>query len=179
MTGGYRLLLVSAATIGLMSGVSAHAIAQVQPTARSIGNNESVFIDRNALTITQATAKDDVSPQIAKLDAHEIGSSMIIFRANDKLYIVDAPPLPLYALNDDRQRSYGGLNDDRQRSYGGLYDRQQSYGGLNDDRQRSYGGMYDRQQSYGGLNDDRQRSYGGMYDRQQSYGGLNDDRQRS
>src|SRR5215471_17768079 len=154
MTGGYRLLLVSAATIGLMSGVSAHAIAQVQPTARSIGNNESVFIDRNALTITQATAKDDVSPQIAKLDAHEIGSSMIIFRANDKLYIVDAPPLPLYALNDDRQRSYGGLNDDRQRSYGGLnYDRQRSYGGLNDDRQRSYGGLNDRQQSYGGLTD--------------------------
>src|SRR5690348_8786874 len=119
MTGGPRkLLIVSAATIGLMSSVSSLALAQAQDTARAIANNESIFIDGNALTITNGTSKNDVSAQIPRLGAHDIGPGAIIFRANDKLYIVDAPPLPLYALNDDRQRSYGGLNDDRQRSYG-------------------------------------------------------------
>jgi hypothetical protein len=179
-----RLLMVSAAAVGVMSVVSTHAIAQAPP--RTIGNNESVFIDGKALTITQGTAKDDVASKTANLGARDLGPGAIIFRSGEKLYIVD-PSLPPLALNDP--------NIDRQRSYGGLYDRQQSYGGLNDDRQRSYGGLYDRQQSYGGLNDDRQRSYGGLYDRQQSYGGfydsaaewrrqqsyggLNDDRQRS
>ncbi len=76
-----------------------------------------------------------------------------MFRAGDKLYVIDGAPMgATYAMYDpgiDRQRSYGGLNDptiDRQRSYGGLYD------------YPSYG-TADRQRSYGGLNDDRQRSY--------------------
>jgi hypothetical protein len=171
-----RLLLASAATVGLMSALSTHAIAQAPP--RSIGNNEGILIDAKALTVTQGTAKDDVASRIAGFGARNLGAGAIIFRSGDKLYIVD-PSLPPLALNDaniDRQRSYGGLNDDRQRSYGGLNDdRQRSYGGLNDDRQRSYGGLNDdRQRSYGGLNDDRQRSYGGLNDRQQSYGGLTD-----
>jgi len=174
MTGGrHKMLIVSAATVALMSGVSTHAIAQVQQTARSIGNNESVFIDGKTLTITQATSKDDVAAQIAKLGARDMGPGAIIFRSGEKLYIVDAAPLPPRAFNDianDRQRSYG-LNDDRQRSYGLNDDRQRSYG-LNDDRQRSYGLNDDRQRSYG-LNDDRQRSYGLNEDRQRSYG-MND-----
>ena len=140
MTGGHKkLLIVSAVTIALMSGVSTHAIAQVQQTARSIGNNESVFIDGKTLTVTQGTSKDDVAAQIAKLGARDLGPGAIIFRSGDKLYIVDALPLSPRAFNDmanDRQRSYG-LNDDRQRSYGLNDDRQRSYG-LNDDRQRSY-----------------------------------------
>jgi hypothetical protein len=190
-----RVLILSAATIGLISAVSTYALAQAEPPARSIGNNESVFIDGKALTISQSTSRDDVTAQIAKLGARELGPGAIIFRANDRLYIVDVPPLPTYALNDPA---------DRQRSYGGLYDRQQSYGGLSDadvdrlriilndpsiDRLRAslaeMAAQRQRSRSYGGLNDpvlDRQRSYGGMYDRQQSYGGLNDpgfDRQRS
>jgi len=176
-----RSAIIVATTIALASSVSTVALAQAQNTTHTIARNESIFIDGKALTVTQGTSKDDVGAQVARLGAREVGPGAIIFRANDKLYIVDAPPLPLYAL-DDRQQSYGGLNDDRQRSYGGLNDdRQRSYGGLNDDRQRSYGGLNDdRQRSYGGLNDDRQRSYGGLNDdRQRSYGGLNDDRQRS
>ena len=181
-----RSAIIVATAIALTSSVSSLAFAQAQDTTRTIAKNESIFIDGKALTVTQGMSKDDVSQQVARLGAREVGPGAIIFRANDKLYVVDA----VYALDDhdrqrsygglnDRQQSYGGLNDDRQRSYGGLNDRQQSYGGLNDDRQRSYGGLNDRQQSYGGLNDDRQRSYGGLNDRQQSYGGLNDDRQRS
>jgi hypothetical protein len=193
-----RLLILSAATIGLISAVSTYALAQAESPARGIGNNESVFIDGKALTISQSTSRDDVTAQIAKLSARELGPGAIIFRANDRLYIVDVPPLPTYALNDPAER---------QRSYGGLYDRQQSYGGLSEadvdrlriilndpsidrlraslaemavQRQRSHGMYYpnaDRQRSFGGLNHpalDRQRSYGGMYDRQQSYGGMYD-----
>ena len=162
MTGPQcKSAIIVATTIALTSSVSSLALAQAQDTTRPLAKNESIFIDGKALTVTQGTAKTDVARQVTRLGAHEVGPGAIIFRANDKLYMVDT-----YALNDqDRQRSYGGLNDDRQRSYGGLNDdRQRSYGGLNDDRQRSYGG----------LNDDRQRSYGGLNDRQQSYGGLND-----
>src|SRR5262245_44782428 len=133
--------VIVATAIALASGVSSVALAQAQNTSRTIAKNESIFVDGKALTITNGTAKSDVDAQIGRLGARDIGPGAIIFRANDKLYIVGAPPLPPYALNDaDRQRSYGGLNDDRQRSYGGLNDdRQRSYGGLNDDRQRSYG----------------------------------------
>src|SRR5262249_56078014 len=92
--------------------------------------------------VAEGRGKGDVRGQVGRGGARDVGPGAIIFRANDKLYIVDAPPLQLYALNDpDRQRPYGGLNDDRQ----------QSYGGLNNDRQRSYGGINDRQQSYWGL----------------------------
>ena len=143
MTGSrYRRGIIVATTIALTSSVSSLALAQAQDAPRSIAKNESIFIDGKTLTITQGTAKNDVSAQVEKLGARDVGPGAIIFRANDKLYIVEAPPLAL-ALND-RQQSYGGLNDDRQRSYGGLNDdRQRSYGGLNDDRQRSYGGLYD------------------------------------
>ena len=188
-----RSAIIAATAIALTSSVSSLAIAQAQDTTRTIAKNESIFIDGKTLTITQGASKDDAGAQIAKLNAREVGPGAIIFRANDKLYIVDAGAPPQLALNDpanERQRSYGGMYD-RQQSYGGLNDqladRQRSYGGLNDqsaDRQRSYGGLNDqsadRQRSYGGLNDqlaDRQRSYGGMYDRQQSYGGMYDRQQ--
>src|SRR5438270_118527 len=119
MTGGHsRMLIVSAATIGLMSGVSTHAIAQVQQTARNIGNNESVFIDGRQQSY--GGLNDERQRSYGGL--------------NDRQQSYGG-------LNDDRQRSYGGLND-RQQSYGGLNDRQQSYGGLND-RQQSYGGLTD------------------------------------
>src|SRR5437879_2969375 len=65
------LLMVSAATLGVMSALSTHAIAQAPP--RSIGNNESVFIDGKALTITQGTAKDEVASKITRLGARDLG----------------------------------------------------------------------------------------------------------
>ena len=158
MTASRCRSALAATAIALASSVSSLAIAQAQDASRNIARNESVFIDGKALTITRGASKDDVASQIANLGARDLGPGAIIFRSGDKLYIVDAMPLPPRALNDmtnDRQRSYG-LNDDRQRSYGLNDDRQRSYG-LNDDRQRSYGLNDDRQRSYG-LNDDRQRS---------------------
>src|SRR5690349_13916573 len=119
MTGSrYKSAIIAATAIALTSSVSSLALAQAQNTSRPIAKNDSIFVDGKALTITQGTSKDDVAAQVARLGARDVGAGAIIFRANDKLYIVDAPPLSL-ALND-RQQSYGGLNDDRQRSYGGL-----------------------------------------------------------
>ena len=86
-----KLLMVSAATVGVMSVVSTDAIAQAPP--RSIGNNGTVLIDGKALTITEGTAKDDVASKIANLGARDLGPGAIIFRSGDKLYIVD-PTLP-------------------------------------------------------------------------------------
>ena len=192
-----RTSTVMAATFAaMMTSVSTAALAQA-PNARALGDNEAIFIDGKTLTVAPGMAKDAIGSQLANLNVRPLGPGTIVFRAGDKLYMIDGAPMgntyAMYNPEIDRQRSYGGFYDSGAESR-----RQQSYGGLNDpaiDRQRSYGGLYDypaygtadRQRSYGGLNDDRQRSYGGLYDypaygtadRQRSYGGLNDDRQRS
>jgi hypothetical protein len=195
--------IIAASVAAMMTSVSTAALAQAPNAPRTILDGEAIFIDGKALTVAPGRAKDDIGSQLGNMNVHPLGPGAIVFRAGDKLYVIDGAPMgATFAMVDpeiDRQRSYGGLNDDRQRSYGGLYDypqygtadRQRSYGGLNDDRQRSYGGLYDypqygtadRQRSYGGLYDypqygtaDRQRSYGGLYDYPQ-YGTA--DRQRS
>ena len=119
-TTRYRAAIVATTAFALVASASTAAMAQ--NASRPIAKNETIFIDGKALTITNGMAKDDVGAQIARLHARDIGPGAIIFRANDKLYVVDEPPLPLYALNDDRQRSYGGLNDDRPGSPGVMYD---------------------------------------------------------
>jgi hypothetical protein len=174
----YRSTAAAIVFVGMTATIP--TIAKAQGAARTLADNEAIFIDGQALTVTPGSSKDDVVPRIANLHAHPIGAGAIVFRSGLRLYVIDgasmSAAMAMYNPETDRQRSYGGGNDDRQRSYGGLYDpypgadRQRSYGGLNDDRQRSYGGLYDpypgadRQRSYGGLNDDRQRSYGGLYD---------------
>jgi hypothetical protein len=191
---------MAASFAAMMASVSTAALAQAPNAPHTMGDNEAIFIDGKTLTVAPGRAKDDIGSQLGNLNVRPLGPGAIIFRAGDKLYVIDGAPMgSTYAMYDDpgidRQRSYGGFYDSgaewrRQQSYGGLYDpandRQRSYGGLNDDRQRSYGGLNDdRQRSYGGFYDSgaesrRQQSYGGLNDdRQRSYGGLNDDRQRS
>jgi hypothetical protein len=86
-----------------LAGVGTFALAQ-QPSGDVIGelsNNEGIFVDGKTFKIARGKAKGDPSAQIAKMGAKEVGPGAIIFRYNDKLYMVEsAPPLPPQAMKD-------------------------------------------------------------------------------
>jgi hypothetical protein len=144
---------IAATVAAMLASASTTALAQ---DTHTLADNEGLFIDGKALTVTPGRAKGDVTSQIGNVSVRPLGPGAIVFRAGDRLYMLDGAPMGAQAMYDpaiDRQRSYGGLSDpypgaDRQRSYGGLSD---PYPGA--DRQRSYGGLSD---PYPGA--DRQRS---------------------
>jgi hypothetical protein len=88
--------------VALTVGCSTFAAAQSQGSPSAIADNEGLFVDGQAFTITSGTVKSDASRRIGALDAHELGAGAIIFRANGKLYIVDAS-LPPRSSRPDRQ----------------------------------------------------------------------------
>ena len=75
-----RSAMLFATTVAMMSSVSTLAIAQSQDAVRSIANNESIFVDAQAFTVTPGKSKDDVAAQIRNLGAREMGPGAIIFR---------------------------------------------------------------------------------------------------
>jgi hypothetical protein len=87
--------------IALTLGSSTFAAAQSQGTLSAIADNEGLFVDGKAFTITSGKVKSDSSLRIDTLDAHELGAGAIIFRANGKLYVVNAP-LPPRSSRPDR-----------------------------------------------------------------------------
>src|SRR5262245_36350782 len=90
------LLVVAAATLGANSlGTN---LAQADD--RSIGRNESIFVDGKSFKITPGKAQGDTTAQIKRLNARELGPGALIFRSGDKLYIVDAPLLLQNAMAD-------------------------------------------------------------------------------
>ena len=99
----YTALIAGVAVTALATGVGTFALAQ-QPSGDVIGelsNNEGIFVDGKTFKIARGKAKGDPSAQIAKMGAKEVGPGAIIFRYNDKLYMVEsAPPLPPQAMKD-------------------------------------------------------------------------------
>ena len=51
-------------------------------------NNEGIFVDGKTFKIARGKAKGDPAAQIAKMGAKEVGPGAIVFRFNDKLYMV-------------------------------------------------------------------------------------------
>jgi len=103
---------VIVAAAALMAGVSTVAMAQSQDAAHAIANNGSLFIDGRKFTIASGSSERDISAQIETLGAKQLGSSAIIFRSGDKLYIADAAPaslsaVMLYEPTIERQRPKG------------------------------------------------------------------------
>ena len=123
-----KALLIGASAIVLISAPVSVAVAQ---SALSIGDNDSVLIDGNSLTVVPGKGKGDASALIRKLGAQALGPGAVIFRSGDKLYIADAGPLMGVRLGSDR---YGGSRND----YGGS---RNDYGGSrNDYGSDRYGG---------------------------------------
>ena len=91
-----KLLVVGLAATALTAGAGKFAFAQ-QPTGDVIGelaNNEGIFVDGKTFKIARGKAKGDPAAQIAKLGAKEVGPGAIVFRYNDKLYMVEGTPAP-------------------------------------------------------------------------------------
>src|SRR5215472_8007798 len=99
----YTALIAGVAVTALATGVGTFALAQ-QPSGDVIGelsNNEGIFVDGKTFKIARGKAKGDPSAQIAKMGAKEVGPGAIVFRYNDKLYLVEGtPPLPPQAMKD-------------------------------------------------------------------------------
>ena len=98
------MLIVGVAAVVLAAaGAGKLALAQ-QPQGDVIGelaNNEGIFVDGKTFKIARGKAKGDPAAQIAKLGAKEVGPGAIVFRYNDKLYLVEAPaPLPQQAMKE-------------------------------------------------------------------------------
>jgi Putative metallopeptidase len=91
-----------AIVVALTLGSSTFAAAQSQGILSEIADNEGLFVDGKAFTITPGKVKNDASPRIETLGAHELAGGAVIFRANGKLYVLDAP-LPPRTSRPDRQ----------------------------------------------------------------------------
>jgi len=91
------MLIVGVAAVALAAaGAGKLALAQ-QPQGDVIGelaNNEGIFVDGKTFKIARGKAKGDPAAQIAKLGAKEVGPGAIVFRYNDKLYMVEGTPTP-------------------------------------------------------------------------------------
>ena len=93
-------LVVGLAAVALTVGAGRLAVAQ-QPSQDVVGeiaNNTGYFIDGKTFKIVKGIAKsDDASAQFAKfenLGAKEVGPGVVVFRYNDKLYMVEGTPVP-------------------------------------------------------------------------------------
>ena len=90
------MLIAGVAVIALAVGAGRLSFAQ-QPPGDVIGelaNNEGIFVDGKTFKIARGKAKGDPAAQIAKLGAKEVGPGAIVFRYNDKLYMVEGTPTP-------------------------------------------------------------------------------------
>jgi hypothetical protein len=97
------MVIAGVALVALAVGAGRLSFAQ-QPSGDVIGelaNNEGIFVDGKTFKIARGKAKGDPSAQIAKMGAKEAGPGAIVFRYNDKLYMVEGtPPLPPQAMKD-------------------------------------------------------------------------------
>ena len=97
------LLVFGLAATALTAGAGKFALAQ-QPTGDVIGelaNNEGIFVDGKTFKIARGKAKGDPAAQIAKLGAKEVGPGAIVFRYNDKLYMVEGTPAAAAAGDEE------------------------------------------------------------------------------
>jgi hypothetical protein len=101
-----------AAVLGIVAGASTLALAQgfnpwnnnnvnmrsmtdnwsPPSLVGQLATNEGIFVDVSEFKIAKGAAKGDPSAHIAKSGAKEVSDGAIIFRAGNKLYIVDGKP---------------------------------------------------------------------------------------
>ena len=86
---------VSCLAVGVAIGVAV-AASQLAGAASTpigeLGSNEGVFVNKTTFKIVKGASNGDPQAQIVKLGARPVSEGAIIFRAGEKLYIVDAVP---------------------------------------------------------------------------------------
>jgi hypothetical protein len=86
---------VSCLAVGVAIGVAVAASQLAGAASTSIGelgSNEGVFVNKATFKIVKGASNGDPQAQIVKLGARPVTEGAIIFRAGEKLYIVDAVP---------------------------------------------------------------------------------------
>ena len=102
MAIGVAFLCIGAATLAvaqspwqdspLMRGTSDDWSSSKQDALGQLGTNEGIYVDTKGFKISKGAAKGDASKHVEKLGAREVTDGAIIFRAGEKLYIVDGSP---------------------------------------------------------------------------------------
>lgn len=90
------IMIVGAAAIGFTVGSLTIGVAQTvsKEVVGTLAANEGYLVDGKTFQIVHGSAKGDISGQIAKLNAKEIGPGIIVFRVGDKLYAALSPAAP-------------------------------------------------------------------------------------
>jgi hypothetical protein len=88
---------ITLVALGIAVGFTASSKLAVsaQERAQQLGAldaSQGVYVDPKTFKIMKGSAKTDPTPQITKLGAQEVKAGAIIFRAGDKLYLVDTDP---------------------------------------------------------------------------------------
>ena len=123
----WNAMKITFAAIALISSVSSAAMAQSQGPI-SIANNDSLFIDGTKHTITQGKAKGDISAELKKLGARELGPAALIIRHGDKLYLANNPYVTNTAhMVDPGLATWQAVDPARNQSYAADPARNQSY----------------------------------------------------
>jgi hypothetical protein len=121
---GLTAIVLAAANGGL-------ALAQQasQDVVGEIANNTGYFVDGKTFKIAKGIAKsDDAAAQFAKLQkmgAKEAGPGVMVFRYNDKLYIVEGTPMPapqaMKSFQDNWNVSYMNAQKNFQDNFAASY----------------------------------------------------------
>jgi hypothetical protein len=86
-----QLGILAIAVAGAVAATLAPAWAQADTTSRTIGDNESLFIDARTFEVTPGKADGDIASRIKVLGARKLGSGALIFRSGSDLYVIDSP----------------------------------------------------------------------------------------
>src|SRR5215510_1488038 len=76
----------------LMRGTGDDWSPSSQDALGQLGTNEGIYVDTKGFKISKGAAKGDASKHVETMGAREVTEGAIIFRAGDKLYIVDGRP---------------------------------------------------------------------------------------
>jgi hypothetical protein len=76
----------------LMRGTGDDWSSSSQDGLGQLGTNEGIYVDTKGFKISKGAAKGDASKHVETMGAREVSEGAIIFRAGDKLYIVDGRP---------------------------------------------------------------------------------------
>jgi hypothetical protein len=97
-TGAKIAIALAAGSFLVGAACSAFAQQPTQDVVGEIANNTGYFVDGKTFKIAKGTAKsDDAAAQFARLQkmgAKEAGPGVMVFRYNDKLYLVEGAPIP-------------------------------------------------------------------------------------
>ncbi len=103
------------------------------PTTNVVGelvNNEGYLVEGKTFKIVHGKVKGDITAQIARLNAKEIGPGIIVFRSGDKLYAALAPAAPapqaMKEFQDQWANSYMKASKDFQDNWAVSYMKSQA-----------------------------------------------------